>query len=309
MTTSTKSPVTVTPGSADGPNKSTNAAVHHDLYRVKPDPGAERKELRGQARVLGLGFLVFFTGILGLLSLSLNGLWSANPRLALSSDALPPGIVPNPADEGSDYLLEASPFYDHTFTWSSGQTSYAGGLGDEASEGPTQTLQRALGDQPAKRRVDVVVDRHVIGSVWVEEPEGLAEGALVTWATLDTHRVPVLSGPAHAITHAKLAGVLPTKVLMGIGALMGFLALAVPGLLIPFYKFWMRYVTAPLGWFNTRLILSIVFYAMFTPMGLWFAMRRALWPETDSLRRTPHEGSYWVTRDKQRGRKHYERLF
>ena len=62
------------------------------------------------------------------------------------------------------------------------------------------------------------------------------------------------------------------------------------------------YVAAPLGWFNTRLILGVVFFVLFTPAALLLAFKRALDPSKDMLRRAPHEGSYWVKREQQRPR-------
>jgi len=45
-----------------------------------------------------------------------------------------------------------------------------------------------------------------------------------------------------------------------------------------------------LGWLNTRIILGVLFYALFTPMGLFMRlrgkdpMRRTLAPEVESYR-------------------------
>ena len=47
-------------------------------------------------------------------------------------------------------------------------------------------------------------------------------------------------------------------------------ALLLPTILRPIYKLWMR-IGLALAWVNTRVILSIGFYGMFTPIG--FAMR------------------------------------
>ncbi|NQX87842.1 MAG: sxtJ [Halioglobus sp.] len=43
-----------------------------------------------------------------------------------------------------------------------------------------------------------------------------------------------------------------------------------PASLRPVYKVWMRFAEA-LGWLNTRIILSVIFYLMFVPVG--FVMR------------------------------------
>jgi len=45
------------------------------------------------------------------------------------------------------------------------------------------------------------------------------------------------------------------------------LGLIAPAALKPFQKTWMR-VAVIMGWFMTRLILSVLFYAVITPIGL-----------------------------------------
>ena len=52
-----------------------------------------------------------------------------------------------------------------------------------------------------------------------------------------------------------------------VSILFFILALAAPLLLKPIYIFWMK-LAFILGWFNTRLILFIIFYLIFTPIGL-----------------------------------------
>ena len=44
-------------------------------------------------------------------------------------------------------------------------------------------------------------------------------------------------------------------------------ALIFPGSLRPFYLGWMR-VSQLLGWINTRVILGVIFYLLFLPVGL-----------------------------------------
>jgi hypothetical protein len=48
------------------------------------------------------------------------------------------------------------------------------------------------------------------------------------------------------------------------------MALILPASLRPVYKVWMRFAEA-LGWINTRIILGVLFYLMFVPVG--FVMR------------------------------------
>ena len=61
-------------------------------------------------------------------------------------------------------------------------------------------------------------------------------------------------------------------------------------LLRPVYRVWMRFAEM-LGWFNTRLILGLVFFLIFLPVGLILRifrdpMRRRLEPSADSYRVT-----------------------
>jgi Na+(H+)/acetate symporter ActP len=50
-------------------------------------------------------------------------------------------------------------------------------------------------------------------------------------------------------------------------AFFGAFGLAFPKILLPFHKFWMAFAAA-LGFVMTRVILSILFYLVFTPMSL-----------------------------------------
>ena len=52
-----------------------------------------------------------------------------------------------------------------------------------------------------------------------------------------------------------------------VAGILSGLALTVPNGLKPIYQGWM-FLTIILAWINTRLILSIVFYLLITPMGL-----------------------------------------
>lgn len=66
-------------------------------------------------------------------------------------------------------------------------------------------------------------------------------------------------------------------------------AFVVPVLLKPIYIFWMKLVFI-LGWINTRLILLVVFYLVFTPIGLCMRLFGV-----DLLERKidKEKGSYW----------------
>lgn len=74
----------------------------------------------------------------------------------------------------------------------------------------------------------------------------------------------------------------------------GFIALGtiIPILLKPIYILWMTFAVM-LGWVMTRLILSIVFYFIMTPIGL---ITRLLGEDFLALKKS-NSGSYWNNRD------------
>ena len=63
---------------------------------------------------------------------------------------------------------------------------------------------------------------------------------------------------------------------VGIGGLLIACGGILPQLLAPIHKGWM-WVGHILGWINTRILLSIVYYAMVTPIGL---VRRLMGKDT-----------------------------
>ncbi len=88
------------------------------------------------------------------------------------------------------------------------------------------------------------------------------------------------------------------------------LALALAGLLLPaiarrFHIFWMR-VALALGYINSRILLSLMFYGMFTPYG--FLSR--LFKRDPLNRRNAARESYWTPRARTRQEpEQFERLF
>lgn len=60
----------------------------------------------------------------------------------------------------------------------------------------------------------------------------------------------------------------------------------------PVYIVWMRFAFI-LGWINTRIILVILFYLIFTPVGLFMRLFRI-----DLLERKNKEGTYWKKKEK-----------
>src|SRR5262249_35852214 len=74
-----------------------------------------------------------------------------------------------------------------------------------------------------------------------------------------------------------------------LGCVLMALALVWPRSLTQVYRLWMS-VGEVLGWLNTRLILGVLFYLVFTPLGWCMRLRgkdpmqRTLAPEAESYR-------------------------
>jgi hypothetical protein len=84
---------------------------------------------------------------------------------------------------------------------------------------------------------------------------------------------------------------LPPRFLWTIGVLLLVPGLVAPALLAPVQRAWMAFAEV-LGAFNTRVILGLLFYVVFTPVG--FVMRLFHDPMTRSLRDARR--SHWVRR-------------
>ncbi len=77
-----------------------------------------------------------------------------------------------------------------------------------------------------------------------------------------------------------------------VAAILAGMALVVPAALGPVYKIWMRFAEA-LGWVNTRIILSVIFFLVFFPFGIIMRlfndpMRRKFDRAADSYRVSSH---------------------
>jgi hypothetical protein len=84
------------------------------------------------------------------------------------------------------------------------------------------------------------------------------------------------------------------------------LGMFIPGLLKPVYILWMR-LAFILSWVNTRIILFIIFYLIFTPAGLVMRMLG-----TDPLKKKidKNKDSYWQKADSKIFKKmSYERQY
>ncbi len=84
------------------------------------------------------------------------------------------------------------------------------------------------------------------------------------------------------------------------------LGLVVPILLKPIHKVWMT-LAVLLGWLMTRVILCILFYLVFTPIGL---ISRLFGKQFIDLKLYKSQGSYWIYRElKEFKENYYERQF
>ncbi len=76
-------------------------------------------------------------------------------------------------------------------------------------------------------------------------------------------------------------------------SLIGAVGLFKPLVLRPFYVGWMI-AAFPIGWMMTKLILGILFYGVFTPLGVCF---RILGRDALCLNLQPETHSYWIAKE------------
>ncbi len=87
----------------------------------------------------------------------------------------------------------------------------------------------------------------------------------------------------------KYSGAVYSLIISGVFFITG---LALPSFLRPVYIAWMG-LAFILGWVNTRIILVVLFYMIFTPVGLFIRLFRI-----DLLERRKKEGTYWKNKEK-----------
>lgn len=94
-------------------------------------------------------------------------------------------------------------------------------------------------------------------------------------------------------------------VLGGVGALLLLAGLLIPALARRFHVVWMR-LAVVLGYINSRVLLSLMFYGVFTPYGIVSRLVKR-----DPLnRRGARRESYWTQRKQtKQAREQFERLF
>ena len=94
-------------------------------------------------------------------------------------------------------------------------------------------------------------------------------------------------------------------ILMIFGVVLCVTSLILPVILKPFYFVWMTFAVI-LGWIMTRVILSLVFYGIITPIGLF---SRLVGKEFLNLKLNKKENTYWKYRNNDRLITDYEKQY
>ena len=96
------------------------------------------------------------------------------------------------------------------------------------------------------------------------------------------------------------------QILLTFGVTLCILGIVIPFILKPIYWVWMIFATI-LGWIMTRVILSLLFYIIFTPIGL---ILRFFGKQFLELRWDKSKESYWNYRTNEHLKKeNYEKQF
>jgi len=84
------------------------------------------------------------------------------------------------------------------------------------------------------------------------------------------------------------------QILLTIGVVLCGLGVMIPIILKPIYWIWMIFATI-LGWFMTRVILSLLYYGIMCPIGL---ISRLLGKQFLDLKWNKKDSTYWNYRSK-----------
>ena len=96
------------------------------------------------------------------------------------------------------------------------------------------------------------------------------------------------------------------EIILVSGSVLFVLGLVIPIVLKPVYWLWMI-LAVILGWIMTRVILSLLFYIVITPIGMF---SRLFGSKFLDLKWDESKDSYWNSRTtKQRNNEEYERQF
>ena len=95
------------------------------------------------------------------------------------------------------------------------------------------------------------------------------------------------------------------QIFLTIGAVLCVFSIVIPIALKPIYWIWMIFATI-LGWIMTRVILSILFYVIITPIGL---ISRLFGKQFLELKWNEKNSTYWNYRSDKLDKRSYEKQF
>jgi hypothetical protein len=106
--------------------------------------------------------------------------------------------------------------------------------------------------------------------------------------------LPLCFAVAGFVAWHKTGSAVPPRLIWGVGGALTFVYLALPSLRRPIFVVW-GYMTYPLGWVVSHVLLILVFCVVLTPIGL---LVRLL--SHDPLHRQfdPSAASYWMPHQK-----------
>lgn len=96
-----------------------------------------------------------------------------------------------------------------------------------------------------------------------------------------------------------------SAVIGSLAIVVGLFGLVQPRWIRPIFVTWMVFAF-PIGWVISNVLLTILFYALFTPMGWIF---RSMGRDALRLVPQPHRDSYWEPRAKLTDSRQYFRQF
>ena len=82
----------------------------------------------------------------------------------------------------------------------------------------------------------------------------------------------------------------------GAGLLILLLSLVAPAILVPGYRAWMVFARA-IGWFNARAVLFVLFYGVFTPVGLFM---RLIGRDVLNRKFESDQATFWVPKEERK---------
>lgn len=94
--------------------------------------------------------------------------------------------------------------------------------------------------------------------------------------------------------------------LIGFAIIFAIVGSLLPAIIRPIYKVWMGFAFS-LGWIMTRILLSLIFYIIITPIGL---ILRLMGKDFLNIRAHKQVDSYWIKRSEQKtDAEQYKHLF